>query len=73
MKQVKDIRTEDMRWHEFKRIFRKKYLSERYYDNKAEEFYELRMGSMTDEEYMEKILELLRYVPYIDDEKAKVQ
>lgn len=61
-----------MSWHEFKRIFRKKYFSERYYDNKAKEFYELKMGSMTYEEYTTKFLELLRYVLYLKDEKAKV-
>ena len=31
------------------------------------------MGSMTEEEYTTKFLELLRYVPYLKDEKAKVQ
>lgn len=31
------------------------------------------MGYMTDEEYMTKSLELLRYVPYIKDEKSKAQ
>ena len=31
------------------------------------------MGSMIEEEYMTKFLELLRYVPYLTDEKAKVQ
>ena len=46
---------------------------ERYYDSKAKEFYELKMGSMTDEEYTTKFMELLRYVPYLKDEKAKVQ
>ena len=30
------------------------------------------MGSMIDEEYTTKFLELLRYVPYLSDEKAKV-
>lgn len=44
-------------------------MSERYYDNKAKEFYELKIGSMIDEEYMTKFLELLRYVSYIKDEK----
>jgi len=60
-------------WREFKRIFRKKYLLERYYDGKAREFYELKMGSMTNEEYTMKFLELLRYVPYLTDENAKFQ
>jgi len=31
------------------------------------------MGSMTNEEYMTKFLELLRYVPYITNEKAKFE
>ena len=60
-----------MTWSEFKRIFRKKYISERYYDDKEKEFYELKMGSMTNEEYTRKFLELLRYVPYLKEEKTK--
>ena len=31
------------------------------------------MGSMTDEEYTTTFLELLRYVPYLKDEKQKIQ
>jgi len=31
------------------------------------------MGSMIYEKYMNNFLELLRYVPYLKDEKAKVQ
>ena len=37
------------------------------------EFYELKMGSMTDEEYTTQFLELLRYVSYLKDENSKVQ
>lgn len=73
VKRVRDIKKKELSWHEFKRLFRKKYLSERYYDNEDKDFYELRMGSMTYEEYTIKFLELLRYVPYLKDEKAKVQ
>lgn len=51
----------------------KKYLFERHYDVKAKEFYELKMGSMINEEYMTKFMELLRYVPCLKDEKTKVQ
>lgn len=71
MKHVRDIRTKDLSWHEFKRLFRKKYLSERYYDNKGKELYELKMGSMKNEEYTTNFLELLRHIPYLKDEKAK--
>jgi len=73
VKWVRDIRTKELSWHEFKRLFRKKYLSERYCNNKAKEFYELNMGSMTNEEYMIKLSEILRYVPYLKGEKTKVQ
>jgi len=73
VKRVRDVRTEELSWHEFKRLFRKKYLSDRYYNNKAKEFYALKMGLMTNEEYTTKSLELLRYVPYRKDKKAKVQ
>ena len=73
VKQVKQVRTNDLSWHEFKILLRKKYLSERYYDGKAKEFYELNMGSMKNEEYMTHFLELLRYVPYLEDEEDKFQ
>lgn len=33
----------------------------------------MNMGSMTDEEYMNKFLDLFRYVSYLKDEKTKVQ
>jgi len=31
------------------------------------------MGSMIDDEYTRRFLELLRYLPYLKEEKAKVQ
>ena len=49
VKNVKGIHEEDFTWHAFERLFKKKYLSERYYDDRAKEFYELQMGSMTDD------------------------
>jgi len=73
VKRVRDIRRNYFSWRDFKRLFRKKYLSERYYDSKAKELYELKMGSMIDEEYTTKFLELLRYAPYLTYEKDKVQ
>jgi len=73
VKQVRDIETYDLSWWEFKRLFKKKYLSKRYYDNKAKEFYEIKMVSLTNEEYTNKFLELLRYMSYLTNEKAKVQ
>ena len=73
MKRVRDIRTKELSWHEFKRLFMKNYLLERYYDSKAKYFYELKMGSMTYEQYTTEFLELLRYVLYLKDEKEKFQ
>ena len=42
-------------------------------DGKTKEFYELMLVHLTIDEYVNKFLELLRYVPYIKDEKVKLQ
>jgi hypothetical protein len=60
-------------WKEFKRYFEKKYLTKRYYDRKMEEFFELKLGNMTIDEYEQRFLELLKYVPFIKDEVVKIQ
>jgi hypothetical protein len=57
----------------FEKHFKKNYLLEKYFDEKTKEFYELNLGQLTIEEYVNKIFELLRYVPYIKDENVKVQ
>jgi len=36
------MRIDDLSWWEFKRLFNRKNVLERYYDNKAKEFYELK-------------------------------
>jgi hypothetical protein len=38
-----------------------------------QEFFELKLGNMTMEEYEKKFLELLRYVDFIRDEKVKIK
>jgi len=38
-----------------------------------QEFFELKMGNMTMDEYERRSLELLRYVGFMKDEKVKVQ
>jgi hypothetical protein len=73
LKNVKGIHEEDLSWKQFEKHFKKKYLSEKYFDGKTKEFYELKLGQLIIEEYVNKFLELLRYVPYIKDEKVKVQ
>jgi len=40
VKNVKGIHEEYLNWHAFKRLFKKKYLFERYCDDRDKEFYE---------------------------------
>ena len=71
--QVKKVNERRIVWKQFKKYFKQKYLSDKYYDDKIKEFHELRLGQQTMEEYANKFLELLRYVRYIKDEKMKIQ
>ena len=72
-KQVKRISERKLKGKQFKKYFRQKYLSDRYYDDKIKDFHELRLGQQIMDEYANKFLELLRYVWYIKDEKVKIQ
>ena len=69
---MKGIHEKDLSWKQFEKYFKEKYMSEKYFDGKTKEFYELRLGQLTIEEYINKFLELKRYVPYIKDGKVKV-
>ena len=71
-KQVKKINERKLKWKQFKKYFRQKYLSDMYYDDNIKKFHELRLGQQTMDEYANKFLEFLRYVQYIRDEKVKV-
>jgi hypothetical protein len=71
--QVKHVREKNVTWREFKRHFEKKYLTKRYYDKKMKEFFKLKLGSMSIDEYERRFLELLKYVPFIKDETIKIQ
>jgi hypothetical protein len=70
LKNVKGIHKEDLSWERFEKYFRKKYLSKKYFDEKTKEFYELKLGKLTIEEYV-RFLELLRYIPYIKEERQR--
>ena len=48
-------------------------MSEIFFDRKVKEFHEIRMGSMTTDDFINIFLDLLHYVPYIKDEKVKIQ
>jgi hypothetical protein len=71
--QVQHIREKDVTWKEFKKYFEKKYLTKRYYDRKMKDFFELKLGSMSIDEYERNFLELLKYVSFIKDETVKIQ
>ena len=62
LRQVNNINERTIGWKQFKKYFKQKYLSDRYYVDKIKEFHELKLGQMTMEEYANKFLELLRYL-----------
>ena len=70
---VHSIEDQDVTWESFQQYFKDKYLTKHFYDEKWKEFYDLKLGAMTMDEYFTKFTSLLRYVPYLRDEKAKTQ
>eukprot|EP00253_Pinus_taeda_P012458 PITA_12458 len=73
VKIVKGVTEQDITWENFQRFFKERYLTERFYDEKAREFHDLQLGQITMDEFITRFTSLLRYVPYIREEKAKVQ
>jgi hypothetical protein len=69
LKQAKHLDEKRISWRQFKGYFQEKYLSEHYYERKMKEFFELKLGSMTMDEYEKRFFELLKYVDFIKDEK----
>ena len=67
LRNVKGIHEKDLSWKQFEKYFKNNYLSKRYYNEKTKEFYQLKLGQLTMDEYVSKFLELMRYVPYIKD------
>jgi hypothetical protein len=68
LRNVKGVHKKDLSWKQFEKYFKNKY-----FDGKTNEFYELNLGQLTIDEYINKFLELMRYVPYIKDEKVKMK
>jgi hypothetical protein len=73
LRNVKRIHENDLSWKQLEEYFKKKYVLDKYFDEKTKEFYELKKGQITIEEYINKLHEMIKYVPYIKDEKVKVQ
>ena len=72
MKNVGGIIEKELTWDEFENIFRERHLFRQYYDWKARELYKLKLDQLSNDEYVTNFLELLRYVSYFKDEKAKI-
>ena len=73
---LKHTKKEDLRemlWDNFWKLFQEKYMLERFFDRKVKEFHELRMGSMTMDTFINKLLDMLHDVPYIKDENVNIQ
>ena len=73
IKKFKGLNEICVTWRTFNLFFKRIYLSKQYYKENAGEFYELRLGAMTMKEICSKFPSLLHYVPYIIDEKLKIQ
>jgi hypothetical protein len=70
--QVQHIKEKSFTLREFKKYFEKKYLTKRYYDKKIKDLFELKLGSITIDEYERRFLELLKYVSFIKNETVKI-
>ena len=55
------------------KYFPRKIHVKRFFDQKVKEFHELCMGSITIDAFLNRFLDLLHYVPYIKEEKVKIQ
>jgi hypothetical protein len=73
LKKTKHLDERKVSWRQFKGYFQEKYLSNNYYKRKMKEFFELKLGSMTIDEYEKRFFELLKYMGFVKDEKVKIQ
>ena len=73
LKHTKKYELREIRWSKFHKTFQERYMSEWFFNRKVKEFHKLHMGSMTMEAFINRFLYLLHYVPYIKDEKVKIQ
>eukprot|EP00253_Pinus_taeda_P030276 PITA_30276 len=73
VKIVKGVTEQTITWDNFQRYFKERCLTECFYDEKAREFHDLHLGQQTMDEFITRSTSLLHYVPYIREEKEKVQ
>lgn len=73
IKIVWKIEEQEVTWMDFQNHFKDKYLTKWFYDEKAREFHDPRLSQLTMDKFVTRFTSLLRYVPYIQEEKAMVQ
>jgi hypothetical protein len=73
LKQAKHLDENKISWRQFKGYFQEKYFSGHCYERKMKKFFELKLGSITMDEYEKRFFELLKYVDFIKDEKVKIK
>jgi len=73
VKIVKGVSERTITWEIFQKYFKERYLTECFYNEKAREFHDLQLGQQTMDEFINRFTSLLRNVPYIKEEKGKVQ
>lgn len=66
------IDEQEVTWEDFHKHFKVKFLIEQFYDKKAKEFHDLKLEKLFMDEFVTNFTSLLRYVPYIREEKSKV-
>jgi hypothetical protein len=60
-------------WMWFKGYFQEIHFSKDYYEINMKYFFELKLVSLTMDEYEKRFFEFLNYVDFIRDEKVKIQ
>ena len=70
---TKKDEAKEILWSNFHRMFQEKYMCEIFSDKKVKQFHKLRLGSMDIDSFINIFFDLLHYVPYIKDEKVKIQ
>jgi hypothetical protein len=73
MREIKALKESRLTWKQFERYFKKAYLLEKYFDYKIKEFHEHKLGQLIMDAYAKRFKELMSYVPYLKDEKARVK
>lgn len=71
-KLVREMSEQEVTWEQFQKHFKDSNLTEQFYDDKAKEFHDIKLGQQTMDEFIAKFTLLLKYVPPIHEEKAKV-